>query len=216
MFDPHLTAAEWYLGGLDAESLPEFAREALEHGYNGRNLAELATLTKPTKRDVERFVDGALREVGVGAPLSEDEAALWILGSVKGNANSSNITALTFVGKLLAALPELEKPFLEEVKSSYGLPGNYCVAFAILRPAIMEQIATEEVTDFGLRFSSFIEEVCNSGDTEAINVLWIELFEWLVHSQTGELKFLWPILGPSTRAVIQEVARRRQEIQNLP
>jgi hypothetical protein len=214
--DPHLIAAEWYLGGFDSERLPEVALQAIEHGCVGRNLAQLATLVKPSKRDVEGLVDGALRELGVTAPLSKDEAASWILGSVKASAGSGEITALNLVGKLLTAFPELEGRYVEEVKSYYGLPGNYWVIAVILKPVLTEQISKKEGADFVRRIAQFVEQVCTSGDSEAVNVLWIEIFEWLVHSQAGELKFLWPILGPSTKAVIKDVAFRRKETENLP
>jgi hypothetical protein len=216
MNDPHLTAAEWYLGGFDPERLPEMAREAIELGFDGKNLAQMATLVKPTKRDVERLVDGALRELGVNAPLSTEEAALWILGSVKEGSGSGKITALNLVGKLLSAFPELEKLYLKEVKSYYGLPGNYWVIAVILKPVLTEQVTKKEGSNFVGRIAQFFEQVCTSGDNEAINVPWIEIFEWLVHSRAGELKFLWPILGPSTKEVIKEVAFRRRETENLP
>jgi len=216
MNDPHLAAAEWYLGGLDPERLPAIALEAMERGFNGKNLAQLAVLVMPTKRDVEGLVDGALRELGVAAPLSKDDAALWILGSVKGSADSGKITVLNLVGKLLTAFPELEKQYVENVKSSFGVPGNYWVIAVILKPVLTEQISKKDDADFVRRIAQFVEQVCTSGDNEAVNVLWIEIFEWLVHSQEGELKFLWPILGPSTKAVIEEVAFRRRETENLP
>ncbi|MFI5095815.1 MAG: hypothetical protein ACHQIK_20500 [Candidatus Acidiferrales bacterium] len=216
MTDPHLIAAEWYLGGFDSERLPEVALQAIEHGCEGKNLSQLATLMKPSKRDVEGLVDGALRELGVTAPLSKDEAALWILGSVKASAGSGKITALNLVGKLLTAFPELEGRYVEEVKSYYGLPGNYWVIAVILKPVLTEQISKKDGADFVHRIAQFFELVCTSGDNEAVNVLWIEIFEWLVHSHAGELQFLWPILGPSTKAVIKEVAFRRKETENLP
>jgi hypothetical protein len=216
LIDPHLIAAEWYLGGFDSVRLPEVAVQAIEQGCDGKNLAQLATLMKPSKRDVEGIIDGALRELGVAAPMSRDEAALWILASVKAGVGSGKITALNLVGKLIAAFPELEERYVEEVKSYYGLPGNYWVFAVILKPALTEKIEKRDSTDFVLRVSSFFEQVCAAEDKEAVNVLWIEIFEWLVHSQAGELKFLWPILGPSTKAVITEVAFRRKETRNLP
>jgi hypothetical protein len=204
------------LGGFDPERLPAIAREAIEHGFDGKNLAQLATLVKPTKRDVEGLVDGALRELGVAAPLSTNDAALWILGSVKGSAGSGKITALNLVGKLLTAFPELEKQYVQGVKSYYGVPGNYWVIAVILKPILTDQISKKDGADCVRRIAQFFEQVCTSGDNEAVNVLWIEIFEWLVHSQAGELKFLWPILGPSTKAKIKEVAFRRRETENLP
>lgn len=216
MFDPQLFAAEWYLGGLDGEDLSRFAREALEQGYDGKNLAQLAVLTKPTKRDVEGIVDSALRELGVAAPLSTDSAASWVLGSVKAGAASLDVTAINLVGKLLTALRELEEPYLKEVKSYYGVTGNYWVVGVVWKPAIKDQISSGKVTDFLRRTSSFIEQVCTSEDAEAINVLWIEMFEDFVHSLDGVLKFMWPILGPSTKAVIRDVAFHRRETDHLP
>jgi hypothetical protein len=216
MFDPHLTAAEWYLGSLGSEWLPEFARTALEQGYDGKHLAQLAVLVKPTKRDVDALIAGALRELAVTFPLTKNEAALWMLTSVKARASSVDITSANLVGKLLSALPELEKQYTEELKEYYGLPGNYWVFAVILKPVLIEQIAAGEITDFVGRCSAFIEQVCSGKDLEAINVLWIEVFEWLVNSQAGELKFLWPTLGPSTRVKITEVATRRRKTKNLP
>jgi hypothetical protein len=216
MFDPHLTAAEWYLGSLSPERLTEFARTALEQGYDGKNLAQLALLVKPTKRDVDALIAGGLRELGVTFPLTKDEAALWMLTSIKASASSADITSVNLVGKLLSALPELEKQYAEELKEYSGLPGNYWVFAVILKSVLIEQIAMGKITDFVCRYSAFIEQVCSGKDHEAINVLWSEIFEWLVHSQAGELKFLWPTLGPSTRAKITEVATRRRETKNLP
>jgi hypothetical protein len=216
VFDPQSTAAGWYLGDLNAEDLPTFARQALEQGHDGPNLRRLAGLLKPTKRDVDRIIDQALRELGVALPLSKEAAALWTLDAVKASAGSTEVTALNLIGNLLTALPELENSYLERLKSYCGRPGNYEVVFHCLRPALEANIAKGVTTDFLRRSASFIEQACNSGDPEAINVLWIEIFEWLVHSPAGELKFLWPILGPSTRATIKEVALRRRETENLP
>jgi len=216
MFDPQLTAAEWYLGGLSSEDLPAFAVDALKHRHDGNNLRRLAGLVRPTRRDVERIVDGAFRELGVAAPLSKDNAALRALVAVKAGADAADLTAQNLVGKLLTALPELEEPYLARLKAYCGRPGNYEAIFDFLRPALREHIAERSLTGFLPRASSFIEEVCSSGDAEAINVLWIEIFEWLVHSPAGELRTLWPILGPSTRATIRKVALRRSETENLP
>lgn len=63
MFNVLMTAAEWYLGGFDAESAPEFASEALERGYEGKNLATLASFAKPTRREIQDLMDGAFHEL---------------------------------------------------------------------------------------------------------------------------------------------------------
>lgn len=216
MFNPQLTAAEWYLGTLNPEDLVTFACEALEKGYDGYSLRRLAGLSNPAKRDMDGLVDAALYELGLAVPLSKDDAASWTLGAVKTAAGSGDITAKNLIGKMLLALPELEEPYLGRLKSHCGRPGNYEAVFNYLRPTLKEHIASGKVTGFLRRSSSFIEQVCGAGDLEAVNVFWIEIFEWLVHSPAGELKFLWPILGPSTREKIIEIAHRRGETENLP
>jgi hypothetical protein len=130
---------------------------------------------------------------------------------------SARITASNLTGKLLLALPELEPQYLKELKSFCGDLGNYSVFFNIVRPMIEALITLRDQNDGVLtRLSTFIEEVCNSKDPETVNVLWIEIFEWLVHSQSEGLKYWWPSLGRSTKEVIRKVARRRRKTQNLP
>ena len=215
-FDPALTAANWYLGNLNSEHLPAFACEALKQGHEGKNLRTLAGLTKPTKRDRAEIADRAFREVRAVVPLNADEAAQWKLRAVKASASSGEITAENLIGKTLIALPELEACYSKELQDEFGYVHNYSFAFTCLKPAIENAIRSEGMTDFLQRSCAFIERVCKSSDLEATNVLWIEMFEWLVHSPAGELKFLWPSLGPATKATIVEVAQRRREDGNLP
>jgi hypothetical protein len=58
--------------------MPAIAVAALELGHDGRSLRRLAGLDRPTRRDVSDLVDGALRELGVGAPMTRRNANLWM------------------------------------------------------------------------------------------------------------------------------------------
>jgi hypothetical protein len=207
-FDPQMIAARWYLGDLAAEKLPNLACEAIELGHKGKHLSELAGLVKPTKRDVAALVDGSLREMGVAAPMTKDEAAKWMLESVKADARTEGGISRNFVGKLLLAFPELEDRYVTEIKEWHSI-GNYWGVSEVLEPILSTRVARRErADDFVRRFSSFAEEICNSGDDAAINTLWLELFlEWV--DNPGDLKFLWSSLGRSTRNVIERVALRR-------
>jgi len=57
-----------------------------------------------------------------------------------------------------------------------------------------------------------MERVCASGDAEAINVVWIKVFEWLIF-RCKELGLVWPVLGPLTKATIRDAARRWSKAQ---
>jgi hypothetical protein len=78
MLDPQLIAAKWYVGELSGEEMPGIACQALESGQDGKCLRSLAGLTNPSRRDIAETVDGAMRELGVQAPIAKCDAALWM------------------------------------------------------------------------------------------------------------------------------------------
>ncbi len=55
-----------------------------------------------------------------------------------------------------------------------------------------------------------MERVCTTGDAEAINVIWVKIFEWLIF-RPNELRLFWPILGGATRACLKDAAQRWAE-----
>ena len=78
MFDAELIAAKWYGGELSGEDMPAIACQALEQGQDGKNLRYLAGLSKPIRREIVKVVDDALQELGVRAPITLHDAALWL------------------------------------------------------------------------------------------------------------------------------------------
>jgi len=118
--------------------------------------------------------------------------------------------------ELMRAFPELEDRYREEVVDCEGQrPSNYAVVGFVFKPRLKAELETGAITDFLKRASQFIEQVCVSGDPEAVNVIWIKLFEWLlVHPP--ELRLLWPLLGPSTKAAIRDAATRWNSVAVLP
>ena len=57
--------------------MPAIACDALKEGRDGKNLRYLAGLSRPARRDILE-IEGALRELGVQAPITPTDAALWI------------------------------------------------------------------------------------------------------------------------------------------
>jgi hypothetical protein len=76
VLDFNLVAARWYLEELSGEEMSGIACQALELGYDGKNLRRLAGLSNPARRDAADVVDAALRELGVQAPIAKRDAAL--------------------------------------------------------------------------------------------------------------------------------------------
>jgi len=57
------------------EKICQPSRDALIPGQNGKNLRYLAGLSSPAGRDILEIIDGALRELGVQAPVTPHDAA---------------------------------------------------------------------------------------------------------------------------------------------
>jgi hypothetical protein len=80
--DPEQLAVLYYFGELQYWKLPRIAADALEEGYDGpalRTLAGLASLGSHGIREEDiraNEIDSAFCEMGVNAPITEDQARL--------------------------------------------------------------------------------------------------------------------------------------------
>jgi hypothetical protein len=123
--------------------------------------------------------------------------------------SESSINADNLIEELRVALPELEEAYQQELRKWKGkeyLATNYIIVGSVLQPYFQRAIAVVE-TDSLRRCAVFMERVCRDGDTEAINVIWVRVFEWLIF-RPQELKLVWPFLGPATRENIKDAAQR--------
>lgn len=77
---PRQLAIEYYFGDLQYWKIPAFAVQALEEGYDGPALRELAWITTPVEAEMNfTQIDAAFREMGVlEAPISRDSARLFL------------------------------------------------------------------------------------------------------------------------------------------
>ena len=73
--------ASYYFGELDPEEMPGIALRALEAGYDGPALLELARMSSPTVLSVGDLFERALGEVGRPS-LPEDEAGLRVARNI--------------------------------------------------------------------------------------------------------------------------------------
>lgn len=125
----------------------------------------------------------------------------------------TKIDSQNLIAQIRRWFPELEGSYQQEAekwKGDEGFPSNYLVVGDVLQPHFMREIEQREITDFLRRCATFFESVCLTGDVEAINVIWVRIFEWLIF-HPRELETIWPLLGSATRANIREAARRWSE-----
>lgn len=124
----------------------------------------------------------------------------------------NQITEDNLIREMLAAFPELE-PLYRETIEEWGkadFPGRYTIIGQTFAAEIRRELTAGVMTDFLRRSAVFMERVSVSGDGEAINIIWIKIFEWLMN-RPKELQLFWPILGPATKAHIRDAAHRWTE-----
>ncbi len=128
----------------------------------------------------------------------------------------NQINEQNLIAELMNSFPELEAKYKEEVAAcGQERPSNHAVVGFVFKPRFKAELETGTVTEFLKRSASFLENVCISGDAEAVNVIWIKLFEWLlVHP--WELHLLWPEFGAATRAALRDAATRWNSLAALP
>src|SRR5215475_9862573 len=126
----------------------------------------------------------------------------WILvGVPQGKAivmKPEIIDETNLVHALRQALPELEQAYQDTITHwSPDVPGNYTLIAVTLVPRLEEELKKGQISDFLMRCALFLERVCVCGNDEAINVIWIRVFERLISNEHKcDLELLWPILGP--------------------
>ena len=136
--------------------------------------------------------------------------------------NEILINSRNLIEYIRVLFPELEDEYEKAMSEWEGSRSNYIIVGDVLQPYFVKQVEEGQTTDFLTRFAAFVERVCADGDQEALNVLWVRIFEWLIF-HPKELKFIWPILGPLTKLNIKDAAgrwsaaaRRLGRTENLP
>jgi hypothetical protein len=119
--------------------------------------------------------------------------------------------------QIWVAFPELESSYRKTLRDFGNAKklGSYMAFGLVLKPRLIEELRKCQRTGFLERVGTFLEAVCLSGDLEAINVVWLEIFQWVV-ADTEQLKCLWPVLGEGTKKQARDAAERWGYAKNLP
>jgi hypothetical protein len=122
---------------------------------------------------------------------------------------SAPIDRGNLIEQLLLAFPELQEAYDREALEwePTEAPSDYSVVGFVFKPRFRQEVESGRITDFLMRSAEFFERVCSNGDPEAVNVIWIKIFEWLL-PRRNSLRLLWPILGVTTTAAIEDAASR--------
>jgi hypothetical protein len=117
-FDAQLLQARWVLGGIRSENWPDLAATALELGFDGRGLQQIAGLLKPTVADLANLPEQAFIDMGL-QPMDEDKAIDLLIDREIPFTNS-------VIPKLVNAFPAFSNRWRKHVAEWGGEPaGSY-------------------------------------------------------------------------------------------
>src|ERR1700722_18842581 len=116
--DPELLQARWVLGGVGADEWADQAALALEQGFDGTALRQLAGLVRPTLRDFGHLPERALAEMGLN-PCDKEHAVSLLV------ARGTTLTNQTILA-LVEAFPDFSPRWRRHLADWRGEPaGNY-------------------------------------------------------------------------------------------
>lgn len=141
-FNADLFVAKWYCSEVWSEDMPVFAADALEAGYDGPALRQLAGLIKPTSMDIGDLFQRALDEIGTVKILSQIQAVYWMSRVVATDIVEGRIDPVKGAGILagyanMADYPPVLAEFIELGDMPYW--GEYAPPRAKLIKDIIEE-----------------------------------------------------------------------------
>ena len=116
--DPKLLQAKWVLGGIEPEEFVEIVVSALQQGFEGTALQQLAGLSRPTSGDLGHLPERVFAGLGL-KPIDKDEAISVLLR--RGQPPTAAV-----VSAVLKAFPDFSSRWKEHVALWGGNPaGSY-------------------------------------------------------------------------------------------
>lgn len=134
-----------------------------------------------------------------------------------GNRDMNELTFDKVGDELFTFLPELRDRYSRELSWWQGpdRPGQFVVFGFVVSPTVRELLASNGQPALLERAFAFFEEMARSPDIQVVNLLQIEIFEWLVGDPV-RLAAAWEYMGPNTKDVARRTAKIWHCEKNLP
>lgn len=197
-----LLQAKWVLGGIEPEHLVQAAVSALEHGFKGAALQQLAGLSQPTARDLGTLPARAFGEMGLKS-IGQDEAVSILL-----DRDEPRTSAV--LSSLRHTFPQFSDRWRKYV-AHFG--GNSCGSYIDMAEFVhfvVEDAFEKENLDETRRIFQVLEQQLVGADEETRNLIGLGFFETLRNFASwrkGGNKVYEQFLGPISREIWAELEK---------
>jgi hypothetical protein len=200
--DPELLQARWVLGGIEPQQFVEIAVSALQQGFDGPALQQLAGLTRPTLSDLGTLPARFFAGIGL-KPIDQDEAVALLLA--RGEPPTSPV-----ISELRRAFPDFGGRWKKHI-GFWG--GNFAGSYndmAEFVHFVVEDVYEKGNLDETARVFQLLERLLVGADEETRNLIGLGFFETLQnvasHRPQGN-KVYEQFFGPVSKKIWSELQR---------
>jgi hypothetical protein len=200
--DVQLLQAKWVLGGVESEQLVQAAVLALEQGFDGAALQQLAGLSQPDSGDLGTLPARAFAEMGLSS-ISEDAAVSFLLDHDEPRTNP-------IISNFRQAFPN----FLQRWRNYIAVEGgNSCGSYIDMAEVVrfvVEDVYEKGTLDETRRIFQFLEQQLPGADEETRNLIGLGFFETLqcfASWRQGGNRVYEQFLGPISRGMWVDLQR---------
>ena len=169
--DPELLQARWVLGGIEPEQFVEIAASALEQGFDGIALQQLAGLTRPTSSDLRTLPARVFAGTGL-KPINQDEAVSLLLA--RGEPSTSPV-----ISALRQAFPDFCDRWKKHIAWWGGNSGSSYNDMGEFVQFVVEDLYEKGNLDETRRAFQLLEKLLVDADQETRNLIGLGFFETL-------------------------------------
>ena len=202
LLDPELLQARWILGGLRPEDLVSHALSALQLGFSGMALQQLAGLFSPTLADLGNLPERAFAEMGL-KPMDKQGAVDFLVA--RGGFSRNDIFRL-----LLTAFPSFSERWRNHIEWWGGEPAGEFNNMAEFVHFVVEDLQANGKVDEVRRVFEFMEKQLEKSDQEGRDIIGWGFFETLQnvasHGPKGFQEYE-QFLGPLSSQMWMEIQR---------
>jgi hypothetical protein len=200
--DPELLQARWVLGGIEPEQFVAIAVSALEQGFEGTALRQLAGLSRPTSRDLGTLPERVFAAMGL-KPIDQDEAVALLLA--RGEPSTSPV-----ISALRQAFPDFGDRWRKHVVSYGGNSAGSCMDMAEFVHFVIEDLHEKGKLDETSRVFQLLENLLVEADQQTRDLIGFGFFETLrnvaSHRPQGN-KAYEQFFGPMSKKVWSELQK---------
>jgi hypothetical protein len=200
--DPELLQARWVLGGIEPEQFVEIAASALEQGFDGTALQQLAGLTRPTSSDLGDLPARVFAGMGL-KPIDHDEAVALLLARGE-PPTSPEISAVR------QAFPDFGDRWKKHIALWGGNPAGSYNDMAEFVHFVVEDLYEKGNLDETRRVFQLLEKLLVNADQESRNLIGLAFFETLQnvasHRPQGN-EVYEQFFGPMSKKVWSELQK---------